>query len=237
MVVESLKSSGYQVFEAKDGLEALNMVKDAEESEAPFSLVVTDVAMPNMNGVELAEILSHDYPHIGIIVMTAVGDKDLVIRLLRSGVCEYIDKPFDVEEIISIVERLIGEDVRPGVVGELNRIKDEVNSLVNAEVEKQSEELVSWIRGGMKHRFNQPLTILMGNISYLKRRLNMDECSDDLKTSSEQVLDEMKEAVLCLRNLIAMFSSLKKIETSDYVGDVKIIDLEKSSEQGKSDKK
>src|SRR6266567_4768608 len=101
-----LKSRGYEVFEAVDGEKALE-----EARERHPDLVILDVMMPQKNGWEVARELKQDAStqSIGIIILTAIGEKMNEITSPLYGADEYIDKPFEFERlekaIASVLER------------------------------------------------------------------------------------------------------------------------------------
>ena len=101
-----LKQRGYEVFEAIDGEKALE-----EARERHPDLVILDVMMPQKNGWEVARELKHDEKTkgIGIIVLTAIGEKMNEITSPLYGADEYIDKPFEFDRlekaIASVLER------------------------------------------------------------------------------------------------------------------------------------
>src|SRR5262249_4971010 len=95
-----LTGRGYQVLLAADGLEALKTV----ESHSP-DLVLLDVAMPGMNGVEALSRIAMIDPPVRVIMVTANADISLTSRLLAMGAVDYIPKPFDLdylEQAVSI---------------------------------------------------------------------------------------------------------------------------------------
>lgn len=95
-----LQRDGYKVVTAenvKKALEILNRDK--------IDIVISDMKMPEMNGFDLLKIVKKDYPHIGMIMMTAYGDAYTVKDALLLGADEYITKPFKSFEVSMIVER------------------------------------------------------------------------------------------------------------------------------------
>ncbi|NJN68745.1 MAG: response regulator [Chloroflexaceae bacterium] len=91
-----LTNSGYNVLEAEDGLEALERY-DQEDSKC--DLIITDMNMPRMGGMELVKELRKRSSEVYVIMVTAYGTPDTE-RLARSlGANEYIAKPFDFEEL------------------------------------------------------------------------------------------------------------------------------------------
>ena len=99
-----LKQRGYEVFEAIDGDKALE-----EARERVPDVVILDVMMPQKNGWEVARELKHDdrTRGIGIIVLTAIGEKMNEITSPLYGADEFIDKPFEFEKLEEAIERVL----------------------------------------------------------------------------------------------------------------------------------
>ena len=76
------------------------------ETEHP-NAIITDIRMPNINGLELLDIIQHRYPQIPIIVMTAHSDLDSAVTSYQKGAFEYLPKPFDIDEAVSLVKRAL----------------------------------------------------------------------------------------------------------------------------------
>ena len=95
-----LGDQGYEVSCAVNGTEARNMIRDARDNGGGgIDLLVTDLRMPEMSGLELIEWLRRDDENLPVIVITGHGDKDTVVRLLRLGCDEFLDKPFRPEDV------------------------------------------------------------------------------------------------------------------------------------------
>jgi two-component system nitrogen regulation response regulator GlnG len=76
----------------------------ALQKETP-DVLITDIRMPNMNGLELLEIIKSDYPELPVIVMTAHSDLDSAVAAFHSGAFDYLAKPFDIEDLIDLTQR------------------------------------------------------------------------------------------------------------------------------------
>jgi len=92
LLYDFLTGKHYEVVLAADGLEAIDMVK----REKP-DLVLLDVVMPGMNGVEALHRIAEIAPPVRVIMVTANADIMLTSRLLAMGAVDYIPKPFDLE--------------------------------------------------------------------------------------------------------------------------------------------
>jgi DNA-binding NtrC family response regulator len=106
-----LTREGYETSTVANGVEALRLVASER-----FDLVVTDIKMPEMDGLQLLQELKAFEPLLPIIVITAYGTIENAVQALRSGAYDYIAKPFEVDEIKLTVakvferERLLAEN-------------------------------------------------------------------------------------------------------------------------------
>ena len=100
-----LRSKGYHVFEALDGNEALKNLLLAASNR--IDLVLSDYVMPGMNGIQLLKEIRRDYRSMPVILMTAFGERDLVIEALRNRCDGFIEKPFTLDQLVEEIERVI----------------------------------------------------------------------------------------------------------------------------------
>src|SRR6201995_1204062 len=106
MVGVTLKSAGYEVLEACDGQEALNMAKE----QAAVDLVITDVNMPNMDGITLVRelrLLPH-FRGVPLLVLTTEATEKKKQEGKAAGATGWIVKPFDPQRLLSAVARVVG---------------------------------------------------------------------------------------------------------------------------------
>jgi two-component system NtrC family response regulator len=102
VVQTQLEQMGYAVDGAADGTAAIQAIN----KEAP-ALVVTDLKMPGMSGMELLEQIRRDYPEIPVLMMTAFGTIQSAVKAMRSGAYDYLTKPIDYEELGLAVSRVL----------------------------------------------------------------------------------------------------------------------------------
>lgn len=107
--LSSTLSKKYNIILAKNGIEALKKIKQQE-----LDLIVSDVMMPEMDGFELCEKIKSesDMCHIPLILLTALEDKEDMIKGLEFGADEYISKPFSLKHLELRIEKLIQNKVR-----------------------------------------------------------------------------------------------------------------------------
>ena len=96
-----LREEGYQIRIAKDGVQTLESVKQSEPD-----LIILDVQMPNLDGFEVAKILTSDMTkgRVPIIFLSALGDQYNISQAYKAGGDDYIKKPFFRDEIVMKVK-------------------------------------------------------------------------------------------------------------------------------------
>jgi len=98
-----LLEDGFEVIEAADGAEALDLV---EGSADRLRVVVSDIVMPKLNGVQLLQRLSITHPELPVILMSGYAGPELAERGIQAP-CSLLVKPFKPEELVAEVRRCI----------------------------------------------------------------------------------------------------------------------------------
>jgi two-component system response regulator (stage 0 sporulation protein F) len=106
LLEELFKMEGWNVYTASDGIEAVSQVKASSPD-----IVLMDMKMPNMNGLESSQQILALYPDMRIIMMTAYGEMDVVKKALEVGVRRCITKPFNILNLRDLVNELVMEKV------------------------------------------------------------------------------------------------------------------------------
>src|SRR5947209_12705457 len=94
-----LKSEGFVVDVAEDGAAALEIAR-----ERPPDVVLTDLKMPNMNGIELMKKVHELDPSAPVIVATASGDVTDAVAAMRTGAEDYLTKPIDIDALVVAIQ-------------------------------------------------------------------------------------------------------------------------------------
>ena len=114
---------------ADDALKILDVEKP--------SVVITDVRMPGESGLSLLASLRENFPKVPVIVMTAYGDLDHAVAAFQGGAFEYMPKPFDVDDVISIVRRAIRKAREDSASQTLNDADSKVSGIIGSSPEIQ----------------------------------------------------------------------------------------------------
>jgi len=105
MITEFLFDAGYAASFALNGPDGLAMIK----KDIP-SLVLLDVGMPGMDGIEVMRLIHEQYPALPVVVLTGHRDTETVKKLAELGVCEYLTKPIHPDTLLNqFVKDMIGK--------------------------------------------------------------------------------------------------------------------------------
>ncbi|MDT8347788.1 MAG: response regulator, partial [Flavobacteriaceae bacterium] len=98
----SEEEAGYEVFEAENGVEGLEML-----SSQQFDLVLCDIKMPKMDGMETLKHLRNEFPEVSVVMISGHGDIDTAVECMRLGAYDYISKPPDLNRLLNTVRNAL----------------------------------------------------------------------------------------------------------------------------------
>jgi len=118
-----LEKAGHDVITAENGEAALELIQSHK-----FEVVVSDIRMPRMSGIELLEKIKEGFPDLPVIMITAFASPDDAVLAMKNGAFDYISKPFNVDEIKSVIESATSKNRKslitekpsesfPGIIG------------------------------------------------------------------------------------------------------------------------
>lgn len=128
----------YDIITASNGQEALNILRRPND----IDLIVLDVMMPDINGLELLSEIKKINTYSKIVVMTGHSSKDIVIEALRRDADEYIEKPFDIDNVGEIFQKLLNE----------------CNNLNDEGIDNRQDK-IRLVRRLIKRNYNRPLSL------------------------------------------------------------------------------
>jgi DNA-binding NtrC family response regulator len=97
-----LKEESYQVEAAENGPMALEKIR-----QFPFQVVLLDLKMPGMDGIQVLAEIKKEFPDIEVIIMTAYGSVNTAVEAIKAGAYDYIVKPFDPEEVALLIKKIL----------------------------------------------------------------------------------------------------------------------------------
>ena len=149
----TLEDKGYAVLTAEDGEEALQLFRE----NAP-DIVLADIKMPGMDGVQLLERIKEERPHSEVIMITGHGDMDLAIQSLKHEACDFVTKPIN-DDILDIALSRAEEKI--SLRESLQRYTDDLERMVK----EQSAKLIEAERAAAASQVLDRLTSAMSHIA------------------------------------------------------------------------
>ncbi|MEW6088343.1 MAG: response regulator [bacterium] len=118
--------SDYEIEEVPDGKAALQLLKSANN----IDLIILDVMLPGINGIEVLREIKRTDPEVKIIILTGYSSKDVAIKALKGHADDYLEKPLNIDKTKEIIERLLdikqsGKDIDTGdISGKIKKVKN-----------------------------------------------------------------------------------------------------------------
>lgn len=95
---EILQKDGYEMYQAANGVQALKIVEDHEPD-----LVLLDMKIPGMDGLEILRRIKDVKPHVDVMMMTAYGELNMINEALNLGAINHFAKPFDIDDVRKVI--------------------------------------------------------------------------------------------------------------------------------------
>ena len=98
----TLEKAGYNVLEAEDGEVAIQKIKE-DENPLILDVIITDIRMPKINGVEAIAYFQKEWPTVPLIVLTGFPDLEMATSMIKGGITDYLVKPVEAEKLKAAV--------------------------------------------------------------------------------------------------------------------------------------
>ena len=189
---------GHDPVTAGSGKEALEILKNG-----PFSILITDIRMPEMDGFELMKAVRDLFPGVYIICMTAHGGSYTYTDVVAVGAKDYITKPFTIDEMRAKLNRVIREK---DLIADLIQKSTELEK-ANVEL-KRLDQLKSTFISSVSHELRTPLTVIKEFIS-----LMLEGHVGALSEDQREYLGIANKNIIRLTNLIETLLDFSRIES------------------------
>jgi len=168
LLVRVLRDQGFEVITAEDGRAAL-----AQISHEPPDVVLLDLKMPGLDGIQVLEQVKAMEPHLPVVIVTAYGGLPSAVQAMRLEACDYLTKPFDHDEILFTVGRAL-----------------EKKELAAVRLKAAKVATLLETARCLSHEINNPLTAILGYADMLERKLREPDAAKQVKViieSSERI--------------------------------------------------
>jgi len=201
-----LGQMGFKTLEAQDAQEALERILSQE-----IDLLITDIRMPGMSGLELLKQVKEKKPEIIVVMITGYADRDTILAALKGGADDFIAKPIDVLELQKVARNTLKRRELEETIFSLRRMEDMKKRFFTA----------------ISHKLKTPLTVIMGFLDILQSE-SVDYGSDDYKELLEaainqgKYLDKLIDELLLFQDIVSADGvKLEKVkEVAEIVADV-----------------
>lgn len=198
---EVLTQLGCRAALSGSAAEALKLLDRRE-----FDLVLSDLVMPDMDGLELMKRIKDRRPQIPVILITQYASLDTAVEALRQGAEDYLIKPAGVE--------LLGR--RVGAVMARRNLAEET-------AERHRLEGALAMAGAAAHELNQPLTVVMGAAELM----TVTDDPERLKELAGRIIGESER----MGDIIKRLARVVRFQTKRYLDQTDIVDLEAAADQ------
>jgi signal transduction histidine kinase len=189
----SLEQDNYAIFAAENGIKAMEFLR----SEPEIAIVLSDLKMPGMSGLELLHAIKRDFPHIEVIIMTGFATIENAIEAMKLGAYDFLLKPLKAEQI-----RLV-----------INKCREKISlSRENLALKRANEKLRELQIAKDKfiaitsHELRTPVSHLRGYLAILNgddHKLSPEEKNDCMRVINTAVLD-LEQIVTDMVDLMAL---------------------------------
>lgn len=224
-----LMKIGYEVQVAASGEEGLEKVR-----QNAFDLVITDLKMQTIDGLEVLEKVKQIQPETLVIIITGFASLDSALAAIRKGVCDYLVKPFQIETMKLVVQR----SMKMKHLAEKNIIllshlknKNEELAKTNKELTQTQQKLLEAERlsaitetiTALHHEINNPLMAMLVKVQLLQYNYQ----GKDKKLVSQLKLIENLTLKMAL--IIEKLKKITKPASKDYIAEHPMLDIEHSN--------
>jgi len=206
-----LTREGYRVTTAKDGMDGLDSFK-----ANPAELVITDVKMPGMDGIEVLRELKKIDPDVVVILLTGHGNMDTAIAALQESAYDFVSKPLENIQILTSTVKTGVQKWR--LTQENKRLMNELQ-VTNDELNKKNAHYFE-VLGFVSHELKNAMTILSGYIG-----LFQDGILGEMQQNQRETMDKIAYNVESINNLIVNYLNLSKVEKGELEVEPVVIDI------------
>jgi signal transduction histidine kinase len=224
----ALVDMGYEVYEAENGDQALRIFKEVQPA-----IVLTDIKMPGMDGIELLEKVKHENPAAEVIMITGHGDMNLAIRSLKCEAVDFITKPINVDVLEIAVQRAREKII---TAQKLREYTENLERLVREKTELKSHlSSLGLMIGSISHGIKGLLTGLDGGMYLLNlgfKKDNQDQITEGWDIVQRRVKGIRKMVLDILFYAKERDLKLERIDVQNFAAEVaKELEPKMKSEQ------
>ncbi len=210
LLTQEFSAQGYEVEVAPDGPEALRKF-----DQQAFQLVLCDINMPQMGGLEILEQIRKRDTDTEVIMMTGYATVENAVKAMKKGAYDFVQKPFNLDELLALVEKSLEKSELRRTILELRATKRKLEETQMQLVQSERLAGIGQLAAGVAHELNNPLSGVMGFTQLL---LESSGLTSEQKKDLETIYTQSQRCRAIIQNLL-QFSRRKdpKKEELDLV--------------------
>ncbi|MEA3352878.1 MAG: hybrid sensor histidine kinase/response regulator [Campylobacterota bacterium] len=188
------------IYTKKNGKEGLDFYKDNKNN---IDLIITDINMPKMNGIDMSKEIKKLDSSLPIIVTSAYNDNEFLYKSINIGINGYIIKPLNITDLMNTISRVL----EPKILKK--RLEEQEEENQDRILKSAKFTAIGQLTAGLTHEINTPLTYIKGSVEIMHHK--MKSLPDlPVKKSLEKQYDRIEDGVKRISNIIDSMTEMAK---------------------------
>ncbi len=185
---------------ASNGQEGLDFFRNHQDE---INIIITDINMPLMNGLEMCQKIRELDINIPIIITTAHNDKDFLHKAIDVGVSSFVVKPMDIEKLVEAINK----SMEPVILQQ--KLEEEIRQHHEERVMTAKFSAIGQLSAGITHEINTPLTYIKASFEMMEYALE-DISDSKLKQNMQKDIDRINDGILRIENIIGSMKEMSQ---------------------------
>src|SRR6266700_3880530 len=194
LLTRELTTEGYCAASAANGLEALEKI-----GQDKYQVALCDLNMPKLGGLEALEEIRKRDPEIEVIMMTGYGTIETAVEAMKKGAYDFVQKPFNLSEVLALVQKSIEKSDLRSVVQQLRVAKKTLEETQMQLIQSEKLAGIGQLAAGVAHELNNPLSGVMGFSQHLLEDTSLKE---QQRKDLETIYAQSKRCRTIIQNLL-----------------------------------